>query len=300
MINENQLKNIIEQVLREMGTTEATEKISEEVLKEAVQYSAQVENISDEELFDITSTRIQDELFVPEPFNREELMKYKQKTPARVGVFRAGPRYKTRTLLRFRADHAVAQDAVFNNVEQAFLDEMNLSTVQTEITDMDHYLTRPDLGKVINEEGIALLKEKCKKKPRVQIYVSDGLSSTAIEANVKDTLPALIQGLESYGIDVGTPFFVKYGRVGAMDHIAEILEPECTVVLIGERPGLATGESMSCYITYKGYVGIPEAKRTVISNIHKSGTPAAEAGAHIAEVVKKILDAKVSGVELKL
>ncbi len=304
MIAEKDLKQIIEQVLKEMGTSEVidTKAISALVnLKDEKPCSTcQIDESSDEELFDITAARIQDELNVPEPFNREEYMKYKQKTPARVGVFRAGPRYKTNTMLRFRADHAVAMDAVFNTVSEAFLDEMNLFTVQTEITDKDHYLTRPDLGRVINAEGINLIKEKCKKKPRVQVYVSDGLSSTAIEANVADTLPALIQGLEGHKIEVGTPFFVKYGRVAAMDHISELVEAEVSVVLIGERPGLATGESMSCYITYGAYVGIPEAKRTVVSNIHKNGTPAAEAGAHIAEIVKKVLEAKVSGVELKL
>lgn len=302
MIAEKDLKNIIEQVLKEMGTTAVTADDVKSVLAKAPQTecSTCVDDMRDEDLIDITANRIQDELFVPNPVNREEYMKYKQKTPARVGVFRTGPRYKTNTLLRFRADHAVAMDAVFNMVSEDFLKEMDLFSVQTEIENKDHYLTRPDLGKIINEEGVALIKEKCKKKPRVQIYVSDGLSSTAIEANVADTLPALIQGLKSHNIEVGTPFFVKYGRVGAMDHISELVEAEATVVLIGERPGLATGESMSCYITYGAYVGIPEAKRTVVSNIHKNGTPAAEAGAHIAEIVKKVLDAKLSGVELKL
>lgn len=71
-------------------------------------------------------------------------------------------------------------------------------------------------------------------------------------------------------------------------------------MLIGERPGLATAESMSAYIMYKGYIGMPEAKRTVVSNIHTKGTPAAEAGAHIAHIIKKILDAKASGQDLKL
>lgn len=305
MIAEKDLKQIIEQVLKEMGGAEG---VAPEVIAQAVAgqsskpacASCTVEDVADADLVDITAPRIQDELYVPNPYNRDEYMKYKQKTPARVGVFRAGPRYRTNTMLRFRADHAVAMDAVFNTVDEAFLNEMNLFTVQTEITDKDHYLTRPDLGKIINAEGVKMIQEKCKKKPRVQIYVSDGLSSTAIEANVADTLPALIQGLESHKLEVGTPFFVKFGRVGAMDHISEIVDAEVTVVLIGERPGLATGESMSCYITYGAYVGIPEAKRTVVSNIHKNGTPAAEAGAHIAEIVKKVLDAKLSGVELKL
>ncbi len=296
MISEKDLKNIIAQVLEEMkGDKEEIEKVVKTCVEEVVE-----DKTMDDDLVDITATQIQDELLVPNPFNKEEYLKYKQKTPARVGVFRAGPRYKTQTLLRFRADHAVAMDAVFSNVEEEFLEEMNLFSVQTLCKDKDEYLTRPDLGRKLSEEAVERLKENCKKKPTVQVYVSDGLSSTAIEANIANTLPALLQGLEGYGIDAGTPFFVKYGRVGVMDQIAEILEPEVTCVLIGERPGLATGESMSCYITYKGYVGIQEAKRTVVSNIHKNGTPAAEAGAHVAHIIKKILDAKASGIDLKL
>lgn len=307
MVDERDLKKIIEQVLKEMG---GSEEVSPEMIVNTMvgdiknlntsNNSCVVETIDDKDLIDITATRIQDELFVPNPFNKDAYMKYKQKTPARVGVFRAGPRYRTNTMIRFRADHAVAMDAVFNTVDEKFLEEMNLFSVQTEINDKDHYLTRPDLGKIINEDGIKMIREKCKKKPRVQIYISDGLSSTAIEANVANTLPALLQGLESHKIEAGTPFFVKYGRVGAMDHVSELVDAEVTVVLIGERPGLATGESMSCYITYGAHVGISESKRTVVSNIHKNGTPSAEAGAHIAEIVKKILDAKLSGVELKL
>lgn len=126
------------------------------------------------------------------------------------------------------------------------------------------------------------------------------MSSTAIEANIEDCLPALLNGLKSYGISVGTPFFAKLARVGIADDVSEVLGAEVTCVLIGERPGLATAESMSAYIMYKGYVGIPEAKRTVVSNIHIKGTPAAEAGAHIAHIIKKVLDAKASGQDLKL
>ena len=82
--------------------------------------------------------------------------------------------------------------------------------------------------------------------------------------------------------------------------MAELVNAEVVCILIGERPGLTTAESMSAYITYKAYVGIPESKRTVVSNIHRDGTPSAEAGAHIATLIKKILDAKASGQDLKL
>ncbi len=286
MVSEKDLKEIISQVLKEMGTEN---KIREKAVE-------QTENV----LQDITKIDLRDVIELKNPANKAELMKYKKKTPARIGISRAGTRYTTNTMLRFRADHASAVDAVYTDVSEEFLNANNLFTIQTKCHSKDEYMTRPDLGRRLSEESIAVLKEKAKKSPKVEIFVSDGLSSTAIEANVEDTLPAIINGLKSYGIEAGTPFFLKYGRVGAADEVSEVLDAEVTCVLIGERPGLATSESMSAYITYKGYVGIPESKRTVVSNIHKNGTPASEAGAHIAHIIKKVLDAKASGQDLKL
>ncbi len=294
MISEKDIKSIIEQVLSEMGAknSETVNNCSSSDLCDA--------DCKSEEIPDITEVDIKKQLLVPSAENEERYLTLKETTPARVGIWRAGPRYKTETLLRFRADHGVAQDAVFNYVSDEFLDEMNLFSVTTMCEDKDEYLTRPDLGRRFNEEVIKEIKEKCQIRPKVQVYVSDGLSSTAIETNAKDTYFAIKQGLKGYGISMGTPFFVKHGRVPAMDAIAEALEAEVTVVLIGERPGLATGESMSCYMAYNAKVGMPESNRTVVSNIHKGGTPAVEAGAHIADVIKKILEQKASGLDLKL
>ncbi len=286
MVSEKDLKEIISQVLKEMGTEN---KIREKAAEQ-----------TESDLQDITKIDLRDVIELKNPANKAELMKYKKKTPARIGISRAGTRYTTNTMLRFRADHASAVDAVYTDVSEEFLNANNLFTIQTKCHSKDEYMTRPDLGRRLSEESIAVLKEKAKKSPKIEIFVSDGLSSTAIEANVEDTLPAIINGLKSYGIEAGTPFFLKYGRVGAADEVSEVLDAEVTCVLIGERPGLATSESMSAYITYKGYVGIPESKRTVVSNIHKNGTPASEAGAHIAHIIKKVLDAKASGQDLKL
>lgn len=259
-----------------------------------------MECVNDEKLKDLTAIQIQDYFAVPDPDNKEAYLELKQNTPARVGIWRTGPRYPTNTLLRFRADHAVAMDAVFTYVSEELLEEMGLFSVSTLCRDKDEYMTRPDLGRKFSQESIETIKEKCIKSPQVQIYVSDGLSSTAIEANIKDILPSIMQGLKNYGLKVGTPFFVSHGRVPAMDVISEVLDAEVTVVLIGERPGLATGESMSCYMAYGGKVGMPESRRTVISNIHRGGTSATEAGAHIAEIVKEMIEQKASGLELKL
>lgn len=291
MVSERELKDIISQVLREMGTEgKIEEKIAEKV----------EERVAESDLVDITKIDFREVIDVKNPANEAELLKYKRKTPARVGIGRAGCRYRTNTMLRFRADHASAVDAVYTDVSEDFLKANNLFTVKTRCNSKDEYITRPDLGRRLDEESVAILKEKVKKSPKVQVFVADGLSSTAIEKNIEDTLPALINGLKSYGIETGTPFFLKYGRVGAADEVSEIVDAEVTCVLIGERPGLATAESMSAYITYRGYIGIAEAKRTVVSNIHKNGTPAAEAGAHIAHIIKKILEAKASGQDLKL
>lgn len=249
---------------------------------------------------DITQVDIKKQYLVKDPVNGEAYYDLKQYAPCRLGIGKAGARYKTDPMLQFRAAHSAAQDAVFSDVDQEFVDKMGLFTVQTQCENKDVYLTRPDLGRKLDDEAVKTIKEKCKMNPTVQIYVSDGLSSAAVAANVGDVLPAVEQGLKSYGIDVGTPFFVKYGRVGAMDQISEITGAEVTCVLIGERPGLITAESMSAYIVYKATVGMPEARRTVVSNIHRAGTIPAEAGAHIADIIKKILDNKASGTDLKL
>ncbi|AOT70905.1 ethanolamine ammonia-lyase subunit EutC [Geosporobacter ferrireducens] len=294
MISEKDLKKVIEQVLLELGAAGGSEACS--ISEKAAEQVLDIE----EGLPDITAVDLKKQVLVPTPEDLEGLLKMKETTPARIGVWRAGPRYKTETLLRFRADHAVAMDAVFSDVSEAFLQEMNLISIKTKCRNKDEYLTRPDLGRKFEEEALDVIRKNCVKNPQVQIYVSDGLSSTAVEANIRDILPAIQQGLEGYGIKMGTPFFVKYGRVPAMDVISETLEADVTCVLIGERPGLATGESMSAYMAYKATVNMPEARRTVVSNIHKGGTPAVEAGAHIAHILKLMLDKKASGLDLKL
>lgn len=295
MLSEKELKEVIAKVLGEMGTGANVDSIVSKVSNEVVQ-----EGIEEGELRDLGTINIKDQMLVDNPVNRDEYMKLKQRTSARLGIGRAGTRFKTDVLLRFRADHAAAQDAVFNDVSENLLNELGLFEILTECESRDQYVTRPDLGRKICAEGIKTINEKCKKNPTVQIVLSDGLSSTAIEANAKNILPALENGLKGYGIDNGTTVFVKYGRVGSGDHIAELVNADVVCILIGERPGLTTAESMSAYITYKAHVGIPEAKRTVVSNIHSDGTPAAEAGAHVATLIKKILDAKASGQDLKL
>ena len=228
----------------------------------------------------------------------EALLRMKRKTNARIGVGKVGARLNTQTMLALRADHAQARDAVFVDVAPEVIDGLGLFTVQTCCEDKNTYVTRPDLGRTLSKEAVSTLREKCVMNPDVQIYAADGLSSTAISVNLPKILPVLMDALKAKGLKVGTPFYLRFGRVGSEEHVAETLGAKVVCVLIGERPGLATAESMSAYIAYNAYVGMPESKRTVVSNIHKDGTAAVEAGAYVADVIEQILEQKASGVEL--
>ena len=231
--------------------------------------------------------------------NPDALSRMKKSTTARIGVDKAGPRLTTKTLLTLRADHAQARDSVFTDVKESFINSLGLFSVQSKCDDRSIYITRPDLGRILSDKSVSEVQSKCKKDVDVQIIAADGLSSAAIEANLDKILPVLQDGLQSKGLSVGTPFFIKFGRVAIEDHVAEIVKAKVVIMLIGERPGLATAESMSAYLVYDSHVGIPEAKRTVVSNIHKNGLTAVEAGAYIVDVVQQILDQKASGVDLQ-
>ena len=172
--------------------------------------------------------------------------------------------------------------------------------VRTKCEDKDQYLTRPDLGRCFDEENAAKIRAAVPNSPKIQIVVGDGLSSAAITANAMDCLCAIRDGLKLKGMEIPVPIFVRYCRVGAGDAVGDITGCELVCVLVGERPGLATDKSMSAYITYRPHTGVSESARTVISNIHDGGTPAVEAGAHIAELIETILRRKVSGVGLHL
>ena len=193
----------------------------------------------------------------------------------------------------------MAQDSVFSHVDEGFIDRNGYVFSQTLCADKDEYLTRPDRGRRFDDQNQRIIQNTFGQRPRVALVVGDGLSSAAIEANAEDCMAAIQAGLKSYGIEPGKVLFVKYCRVGASDHIGELTGAEVVCMLVGERPGLVTAESMSAYLTYQPHLGIPESKRTVVSNIHRQGTTAVEAGAHIAELVKTMLEKKASGIDLK-
>lgn len=248
---------------------------------------------------DLGDQSIKDWIGVINPKHIEVLQELKRSTASRVCSGRIGTRPRTTSLLRFLADHSRSKDTVLQNVPEEWIQKTGLLEVQSEVKDKDEYLTRPDLGRRLSKEAIDAIQSKCKKNPQVQVIISDGLSTDAITANYDEILQPLLKGLESARLDVGTPFFVRYGRVKIEDQIGELLGAQVVILLVGERPGLGQSESLSCYMVYSPTAATVEADRTCISNIHKGGTPPVEAAAVIVDLTKKMLEQKASGIGLK-
>lgn len=288
-MNKEELKAMVAQMLRDMGQNSGS----------TAPAPSAAPSHSDGAVDDLSKIDLRKQYLVENPANGPAFLALKAKTPARIGVGRAGARYKTVTLLRFRADHAAAQDSVFSQVPESFYKSNNLVYVKTKCEDKDEYLTRPDLGRRFDEQNQAIIKETCGPHPKVLLVIGDGLSSAAIEANAMDCARAIRQGLSAYGIELGKTLFIQYCRVGASDHIGSLTDAELVCMLVGERPGLVTAESMSAYLTYNPRIGVPESARTVVSNIHRQGTPAVEAGAHIASLIRQMLEKKCSGVAFR-
>ena len=297
-MTKQELTSMVAEILSQMNGEQPQVKGSD--YKTVVYNEDRLDKVCPDEGFvpDVTQLDLRKLYLVENPENGEKYKKMKEKTPARLGSGRAGPRYKTLTMLRFRADHAAAQDAVFSQVSEDFAEKNGLVPVQTCCKDKDEYLTRPDHGRCFDEENQKIIRSAVSGTPRVQVVVGDGLSSAAITANAMDCLAAMKDGLKARGIELGQSIFVRYCRVGAGDAVGDVTGCELVCVLVGERPGLVTDKSMSAYITYKPHTGVSESARTVVSNIHAQGTPAVEAGAYIAELIDTILKRKVSGVGL--
>ena len=297
-LNKQELSALVADILKSMG---------QEPQVKASDYKASVPQPAPEATHyhdgdfvdDVTKLDLRKLYLQENPQQPEKYRRLKERTPARLGSGRCGPRYKTLTMLRFRADHAAARDAVFSQVAEDFPEKNGLIPLQTRCKDKDEYLTRPDLGRCFDEENQQKIRNHITSAPRVQLVIGDGLSSAAITANAMDCAAAIRDGLKLKGIDLGQGLFVRYCRVGAGDAVGDVTGCEVVCVLVGERPGLVTDKSMSAYITYKPHTGVSESARTVVSNIHDQGTPAVEAGAFIAELIGTILEKKVSGVALQ-
>ncbi len=224
-----------------------------------------------------------------------------RRTPALYGFENAGPRPANAVTRRTRFNQAVARTAIHA--------ELNLDQLQTiapfrvlesEARDKDAHLNSPEAGAHLSHQSRSQLAAEGRQ---VQVVVSDGLSALAVEQNVPDLLPVLLDGLQARQVSMGQPIAVRYGRVKLAEQIAELLQPELVIFLVGERPGgdAAASRSLSAYLVYRldgpaqaeaaRFSGNPAIRfeYTVISNIYAGGLPPVEAGAVILEKVLQIL-----------
>jgi ethanolamine ammonia-lyase small subunit len=305
MINEINLKDTIRDLIEDVIKEEMTQgaiagALAESAKEKEAVCQEETDTCDDGFVEDLTAISMEEQFYVPNPYDREGYMKMKQTTTGRLGIWRAGPRPVSKSYLRFWADHAAAQNAVWTDVDSALIEKLDLIALNSIAEDKAEYLKNPGTGKKLTEESVEIVKKNTVKDAQVQIVFADGLSSKAVEKNAEDVLPALEQGLKSVGLSYAKPFFVSNGRVAVSDEIGEITGADVVVMLVGERPGLNSTSSLGAYMCYKPIVGMEESRRTVISNIHMRGTVPVEAGAQIAEICKSMIEHKMSGVDLKI
>lgn len=235
----------------------------------------------------------------------ELVRKIRARTPARILVGRAGPAYRTETQLQLREDHAAARDAVRAELDvnsafgAGFIEKWKLFEVGTRAVSKDEYLQHPSLGRAFSDASRAEIARRCVAERDLQIAIGDGLSVPAIGGQVPRLLPLLTEGARVRGWSVGQTFIIHHCRVGIVNEIGELLRPRIVLLLIGERPGLATAESLSGYMAYQPDRAHSDANRNLISNIHGRGLSAEEAAARILNLCGQMMQRRVSGVMLK-
>jgi ethanolamine ammonia-lyase small subunit len=144
-----------------------------------------------------------------------------------------------------------------------------------------------------------MVRRECPAGADLNFVIGDGLSVAAVAAQAGGLLARLMQGAHQRGWSVGRPFIVRYCRVGVLNDIGELLDPKVVVLLIGERPGLATAESLSAYLAHRPRSGHTDAQRNLISNIHGRGVSHAEAASRILALAERMMQLRTSGIEVK-
>ncbi|MGB8010844.1 MAG: ethanolamine ammonia-lyase subunit EutC [Terriglobales bacterium] len=233
------------------------------------------------------------------------MRKVRGQTPARLLAGRSGAAYRTATHLELREAHAAARDAVraelnlLTDLGDELVQRWSLFEVCSQATSKDEYLLRPDLGRHFNVTSCAEVKKRCTVERDFQIVIGDGLSVTAVAKQVPQLLPLLYQGAKARAWSIGEIFVIRYCRVGILNQIGELLRPKVAVLLIGERPGLATAESLSAYMAYQPTLSDTDANRNLISNIHARGVSPEQASQRILNLAAAMMKTNNSGCQLR-
>ena len=227
-------------------------------------------------------------------------------TPARIARGRAGHSIPTSELLKFQADHAQARDAVYSelgikqlndSINKAF--DFQVLNLKSEVKNRSQYLQRPDLGRTLSQASREELMSINISESDICFVITDGLSAEAVNQNALPILENLIPKLTVFNWKIAPICLVEQGRVAIADEIGFLLKSEIVVILIGERPGLTSPNSMGAYITFRPHVGMTDESRNCVSNIRPEGMDFKMAADKILYLLTEMKSKKLSGVNLK-
>jgi ethanolamine ammonia-lyase small subunit len=229
----------------------------------------------------------------------------RQLTAARIALGVAGTSLPTAAHLAFQGAHALARDAVHRQLEvepiRQALAKMGLSPLllHSAAADRPIYLRRPDQGRRLDRASRQRLEAARSEGCDLALVIADGLSAQAIQANAVALVDALRPRLAGEGWRLAPPVLVEQGRVAIGDEIGEVLRVPLVAVLIGERPGLGSPDSMGIYLSYGPRVGLSDAQRNCISNIRRDGLSVELAAAKLHYLMREARRRQLTGVMLK-
>jgi ethanolamine ammonia-lyase small subunit len=238
------------------------------------------------------------------PQEIESLKALQEFTSARIAIGRVGTSIPLKQSLEFKLAHAHARDAVYSELDinnlTDVLKQFDLPVLHlhSRVNDRRQYLQRPDLGRRLNDGSLDLLLDH-HPETDIAIILADGLSATAVNENAVGLLQALIPQLLAAGFKLSPMSMVEQGRVAIGDDIGHGLKAKLSLVLIGERPGLSSADSLGAYLTYNPKPGLTDEMRNCISNIRPGGLIYKKAAKKIFYLVSEAFKRKLSGVDLK-
>ncbi|POA27246.1 MULTISPECIES: ethanolamine ammonia-lyase subunit EutC [unclassified Pseudomonas] len=229
-------------------------------------------------------------------------------TPARIALGRTGTSLPTRAQLDFQFAHAQARDAVHLPFDHAGLSAQlsergrDSLLLHSAATDRNSYLQRPDLGRKLSEDSAQTLRDYASAHPGgvdLAIVVADGLSALAVHRHTLPFLTRLEEQMSADGWSLAPVVLVEQGRVAIGDEIGQLLGAKMVVMLIGERPGLSSPDSLGLYFTYNPKVGLTDAYRNCISNVRLEGLSYGMAAHRLLYLMREACRRQLSGVNLK-
>ena len=230
------------------------------------------------------------------PYAREA----RHHTTALLGIGHVGTRYATEVVLQFQAELAVAHGAVDTLLPDDWAEKNGLLPLRSRVTAHREFLLRPDLGRRLDEPSLRRLEAEADKEIDVQPILADGLSAVACMKSGLLLLESFTAACKRRGVRVGTPVCARFARVWLEDEIGQTTRARVAAILLGERPGLGTGDGLSAYLVYEPRVGKTDGDRNMMSNIHARGLPPELAGDRLAVLAKAMIDQRTSGVTLDL